>query len=249
MAWARQCIRLDLCEVGGPGRGRTRKQAGETPTRESVSPTLQIQHFLLVRVPTEVRGLPLDYASYQIETGQKKQAIETLERGRALLWSDMRDLRTSTDQLRAADPALSRRIRGRQLEPRSGDNASQKEHVSLITHFQSLPGVENFLKPLSFDDLNTAATHGPVIIINQSQWRSDIIILHKTLPPSVISTPLNFHDRANQLKGQLLRAQKEKGLDFGQSIRDISPLVISPRKSTSLANSASRRRAAESVEA
>ncbi|KAH9030076.1 hypothetical protein EDB84DRAFT_1676993 [Lactarius hengduanensis] len=40
----------------------------------------------------------------------------------------------------------------------------------------------------------------PVIIINQSQRRSDIIILHKTLPPSVISTPLNFPDPANQLK-------------------------------------------------
>ncbi|KAH9041770.1 CHAT domain-containing protein [Lactarius pseudohatsudake] len=40
----------------------------------------------------------------------------------------------------------------------------------------------------------------PVIIINQSQRRSDIIILHKTLPPSVISIPLNFPDPANQLK-------------------------------------------------
>lgn len=88
-----------------------------------------------------------------------------------------------------------------------------KERVSLITHFQSLPGLENFLKLLSFDVFNTAATHGPVVIINQSQWRSDNIILHKTLPPSVISTPPNFHDRANQLKGQFLRAQKEMGLD------------------------------------
>ncbi|KAH9026044.1 hypothetical protein EDB85DRAFT_1893574 [Lactarius pseudohatsudake] len=31
--------------------------------------------------------------------------------------------------------------------------------------------------------------------------------LHKTLPPSVISTSLNFHDPANQLKGQLLLRQ------------------------------------------
>ena len=36
---------------------------------------------------------------------------------------------------------------------------------------KTLPGVENFL---SFDALNS---FGPVIIVNQSEWRSDIIIL------------------------------------------------------------------------
>ncbi|KAH9173127.1 hypothetical protein EDB89DRAFT_808253 [Lactarius sanguifluus] len=61
--------------------------------------------------------------------------------------------------------------------------------------------------------LNSAAAHGPVVIINQSKWRSDIIILHKYSPPSVISTPSSFHDRANRLKNQLLRARKESGLD------------------------------------
>ncbi|KAI9436314.1 CHAT domain-containing protein [Lactarius indigo] len=207
------------------------------------SPTLQIQHFLLVRVPTKVRGLPLDYASYQIETGRIKQAIETLERGRALLWSEMRGLRTSTDQLRTADPALAERFAAinRDLERvtmsvaqnenmEMGDGEAgpgmdafgrlllrqrklSEERGSLITHIQSLSGLGNFLKPLPFDALNCAAIHGPVIIINQSRWRSDIIILHKDSPPSVIFTPPNFHNRANQLRDQLLRTQKEKGLD------------------------------------
>ncbi|KAH8990050.1 CHAT domain-containing protein [Lactarius hatsudake] len=205
------------------------------------SPTLQIQHFLLVRVPTEVRGLPLDYASYQIETGQIKQAIETLERGRALLWSEMRGLRTSTDQLRAADPALAERFAtiNRNLETVAMSVAQNEnteigdgeavtdvfsrlllrqrrlldDRVSLITHIRSLSGLGNFLKPLSFDALNSAATHGPVIVVNQSRWRSDIIILHKDLPPSVIFAPPDFHDRANQLKDELLHTQKEKGLD------------------------------------
>jgi hypothetical protein len=73
------------------------------------SPTLQTQHFLITQAST--RGvLPSDYASYQIEIGQLKQAIETLERGRALLWSEMRGLRTSADQLRTADPALAEKL-------------------------------------------------------------------------------------------------------------------------------------------
>ncbi|KAH8988401.1 CHAT domain-containing protein [Lactarius akahatsu] len=75
------------------------------------SPTLQTQHFRLADLPGGPEGLPSrlpsDYASYLIKMGQYKRAIETLERGRALLWSEMRGLRTSTDQIRAVNPALS----------------------------------------------------------------------------------------------------------------------------------------------
>jgi len=74
------------------------------------SPTLQTQHFRLTHALRKRGGVPSDYASYQTETGQFKQAIETLERGRPLLWSEMRGLRTSTDQLRAAGPALADKL-------------------------------------------------------------------------------------------------------------------------------------------
>jgi CHAT domain-containing protein/tetratricopeptide (TPR) repeat protein len=216
------------------------------------SPTLQTQHFRLVRMPGGLEGFPLkfplDYASYQIERGQFKQATETLERGRALLWSEMRGLRTSTDQLRAFDPVIADKFTAinRQLESvtmsvtqsesevhsddsetgtvhREGMNSIGRlvskqrtlleERITLISHIQSLPGFGKFLKPLSFDALNSAAAHGPVIIINQSEWSSDIIILHKDLSPSIISTPFDLYGRTNQLKEQLLHVRKEKGLD------------------------------------
>ena len=74
------------------------------------SPTLQIQHYRLAQAPREVGALPSDYASYQIETHQINQAIVTLERGRPLLWSEMRGHSTSTDQLHAADPVLAERF-------------------------------------------------------------------------------------------------------------------------------------------
>jgi hypothetical protein len=53
---------------------------------------------------------PLNFASYQIRMGKLEPAIETLEQGRALLWSEMHGLRTSTDQLRTADPDLAEKI-------------------------------------------------------------------------------------------------------------------------------------------
>jgi tetratricopeptide (TPR) repeat protein len=70
------------------------------------APTLQLQHATLVTSPDVPRSMPLDYASYQVDLGQLEKAIETLERGRALLWSQMRHLRASVDQLRQADPDL-----------------------------------------------------------------------------------------------------------------------------------------------
>ena len=50
--------------------------------------------------------MPLDYVSYQFDLGQLEHRIETLERGRAVLWSEMRLLRISVDQLMQADPQL-----------------------------------------------------------------------------------------------------------------------------------------------
>jgi hypothetical protein len=56
----------------------------------SFSPTIQIQHDRLVGTDEYCKGIPFDYASYQLDLGQLEAAIETLEQGRALLWSEMR---------------------------------------------------------------------------------------------------------------------------------------------------------------
>ena len=208
-------------------------------------PTLQTQHLCLAQAFLEGGSLPSDYASYQIEGGQVRQAVETLEQGRALIWSEMRGLRTSTDQLRAANPALADKFVdiNQRLESvtmsvaRSDDDdlghsktgTESGEHAIghlvltqrrlledrnlLISHIQSLPGFEHFLKLPSFHFLNSATSHGPVIIVNQSraEFPSHIILLLKESPPSIISTPSGFHDCATQLEYDLLNVRKEKG--------------------------------------
>jgi CHAT domain-containing protein len=68
-----------------------------------------------------------------------------------------------------------------------------------------------FLPP--FDTLRSAASSGPVIIINHSRWRSDILILLHDMPPSLISTPHYFYDRATALKDKLLDSRRKSGLD------------------------------------
>ncbi|KAH9057680.1 CHAT domain-containing protein [Lactarius vividus] len=71
------------------------------------APTLQLQHAALAKSDTDHHRIPLDYASYQVDLRQLEEAIVTLERGRALLWSEMRHLRTPIDPLLQAHPQIA----------------------------------------------------------------------------------------------------------------------------------------------
>ena len=204
------------------------------------APTLGKQHSRLVAVRGSLQTIPLHYASYHIETGNLEKAIETLEQGRGLLWSEMRGLRTSIDQLRLADSDLAKKFTAvnHKLEAlimapslnndvdgstglkgidQHGRSVIRKQKLlddreNLITQIQALSGFDTFLKPPSFDTLRSAASHGPVIIINHCEWQSDILILLHNSPPSLIHTLDDFYIRTNKLQDQLL-GKRKKGLE------------------------------------
>ena len=69
------------------------------------------------------------------------------------------------------------------------------------------------MTPPAFDTLRSAASSGPVIIINHSEWRSDIIILLHNASPSLILTPPDFYKRACALNDNLLDSRRKYGLD------------------------------------
>jgi hypothetical protein len=203
------------------------------------SPTLEIQHSRLVSMRHHYETLPLGQASYQVHIGQLKQAIETLERGRGLLWSEMRGLRTSLDQLRVVDLTLAEKLAdvNQDLDALTtsatsaawmtndeidGDGVTDPfgrlvmkqrnlldKRSGLIAQIQTLPGFEGFLMTPSFESLSSAAMRGPVIVINHYVSRSDIIILLHNSPPSLVPTANNFYNRAKDLKDKLWAARKE----------------------------------------
>ena len=207
------------------------------------TPTLQLQHSTLA-VNHDTHNMSLDYASYQVELRQLEQAIETLERGRALLWSEMRNLRTSIDQLLEADPDLGHKFaavnrdleeltksvppshklsmddgttdRLRAVDPFGRLLLKQrdllKERAKLISQIQALPGFDSFSTFSSFDTIRSAASSGPVIIINHSRWRSDILVLLHDMPPLLIPTPSDFYIRASALRKILLESRLKYGL-------------------------------------
>ena len=206
------------------------------------APTIGIQHFRLVAMRDEYEKLPLDYASYLVQIGQLTQAIETLERGRGLLWSEMRGLRASINQLHAVNLPLVEKFTAvnRDLEALTTSSSPVvwmedgqvdgcegmdpvgrlvvkqrklvEERDRLISQIRAQPGFDSFLVPPSFDTLHSAAAGGPVILINHSEWCSDIIILLHDSPPSLIPTSDDFYDRAKGLHDKLLAA-RNIGLD------------------------------------
>jgi CHAT domain-containing protein len=219
------------------------------------APTLQLQHATLAtHDPT--RSMPLDYASYQVGRGQLENAIETLERGRAILWSEMRQFRIPIDQLLKAAPELGDKFAAvnRDLEEltksippshelstddavadsdnlRAGDQFGGlllkqrgllKERDELISQIRALPDFDRFLTSPSFDTLRSAASSGPVIIINHSSWRSDILVVFHNTSPSLIPTPDDFYDRASALKDKLLDSRVQDGLDSSQYVETLA---------------------------
>ena len=210
------------------------------------APTLETQHFHLMTRRGIVEKLPLDIASYHVGRGQLQDAIQALEQGRALIWSEMRGLRASFDQI-AVDSHLAREftVVNEELETlttslSSGISRKDNDRVrdgegmgnfgrlvvrrhellakrkDLVLQMQALPGLEGFMKTPSSDTLRSAAVRGPVIIVNHSTWRCDILIVLHHTPPSLITTPEDFYDRAIELRNQLVQARKNNPLESWQ---------------------------------
>ena len=232
-------------EVGYPSASTAYKMAMSLMEDLVIfAPNLQLQHTTLVAKLGKAGQLPVDYASHLIHTNQLERAIETLERGRALLWSELRGFRTSVDQLSAVDPFLAQTFTtiNRNLERLTtsvlpsgetepgGTGTEDSEGADpfnrlllkqrkllegrdrFISHIKTLPGFDNFLSAPSFDNLSSASSRGPVILINHSEYRSDILVLHHS-SPSFIPTSEGFYDRTSGLKDRLLNARKKSNLD------------------------------------
>ena len=221
------------------------------------APTLQQQHATLSNTPDCSHRMSLDYASYLVDQGQLEEAIEALERGRALLWSEMRRLRTSVDQLLHAHPDIGHKFAAvtkdleeltksippshklstddsgaeniRAVDPFGRLLLKQRqllgEHNKLISHIQALPGFDTFLASPSFNKLRSAASSGPVIILNHSIWRSDILILLPNSSPSFVPTPAHFYRRASKLKNKLLASREIYGLDSNHYNRTLASIL------------------------
>ncbi|KAG8966853.1 hypothetical protein FRC03_011267 [Tulasnella sp. 419] len=164
--------------------------------------SISSRHQLLPSIPL---SLASDAAATAITTGDVKKAVEFLEQGRTLLWSQMGRYRTSLQALRNVDLELAQKFGklSEQLEASTTTQTSEMSRLSMevearkyrqisdawvdvVEKIRKLPDFCDFLLPPSFNDLRRAAEHGPVIIINISLKRCDAIVVRQNDDPLLI---------------------------------------------------------------
>ncbi|QRV77080.1 CHAT domain protein [Ceratobasidium sp. AG-Ba] len=147
-----------------------------------------------------VRDLASQAASWAISVGSYDLALEWLEQGRAVIWSQTLQLRTSFDEISHEDPGLALELQdvARQLDiacsestlhPSASDfsteSVSQTSHhhqlafrwSELLTKARLLPGFHDFMLPLKAEELKRAINNGPVVVINAHDERCDALII------------------------------------------------------------------------
>jgi tetratricopeptide (TPR) repeat protein len=153
----------------------------------------------------DVAGLASDAAAWAIEAGQPEQAVELLEVGRSVLWSQLLQTRTALTQLREQHPHLASRLDElgaaldqreygpRTFEPITGDAARPsgenpetaavarrrlaEEWDQLVGRVRSLDGFASFLAPTPFQELRRAGANGPAVLVSVSGHRCDALVV------------------------------------------------------------------------
>ncbi len=151
-------------------------------------------------------GLAADAAACAVLDGRPELAVELLEQGRSVLWNQALNLRDDLSRLAEQAPDLARRLDSiRQVldaplpsamslpEPSSGNASAadrtrqQQDAVELrrrmardwddvLAQVKLLDGFKHFLAAVPYADLAAAATQGPVVIVNASQYGCHALI-------------------------------------------------------------------------
>ncbi|KAF8510032.1 CHAT domain-containing protein [Gautieria morchelliformis] len=147
-------------------------------------------------------GLACAAAACAIESGQFERAVELLEEGRAVFWSQALQLRTPMTDLRKVAPRLEGTLRDTTLALEQGSlrdvsrdmSANSQQRVSMereavrlrrlndkwlatLEEVRQLKGFEDFLRPRRISTLLGAVVDAPVVILNASKGGCAALIL------------------------------------------------------------------------
>ena len=120
------------------------------------------------------------------------RAIELLDQGRSILWSQTSNFKQDLEDLRGVDSDLANDVdnvgkflaQGCFRDPKDLSEADAQlfrryaeKWEELVHRIRGLPGFHHFSLPLPISALRTAAAEGPVVIINSSEFRCDAVIV------------------------------------------------------------------------
>jgi len=173
----------------------------------------------------------------------KKKAVELLEQGRGVFWNQITRLRSPLGDVIASGQegdALADEFTRLSSEIRStiySEGPDQHNRLcslnvnlqSTITKIRKLPGLAKFLLPLSFSELQNAASGGPVVIVNASQYTCDALVVFFDRDP--VHIPLQItKSRVKNLLSELQSYVKstDVGRDLVRFLRVLWDEIVSP---------------------
>ncbi|KIK33017.1 hypothetical protein CY34DRAFT_813906, partial [Suillus luteus UH-Slu-Lm8-n1] len=153
-------------------------------------------------------SLPVDAASCAIRRGRLQHAVELVEQGRGQQWSLASRFKTPVEDLESANPTLahdylelskhisnaaqsSATITDRAAADRAATEYRRltRQWEAVVAEIRDLRAFSRFLLPHSYEDLQVAALHGPVIILIASQYSCGAIIVPTSGEPHHVSLP------------------------------------------------------------
>ena len=185
----------------------------------SIAASPESRHLAMKNFPV---NLPVNAASCALRHGDVPRAVELVEQGRALLWTQMARFRTPLDELCMQHPSagtllkrfrdLSDMLNQQPADPHTLTAEEDTRHYNnlldswaeVVEQIRAFDGFSRFLLPPLFSDLREASCEGPVIILIASNFSCDAIIVLHDKSPVHVSLPVTS-ERLGVLADQLRR--------------------------------------------
>ena len=202
------------------------------------------QHFPVLKSHTS--SLAADAFSACLRNQSPTKAVELLEQGRGVFWSQLSRLRSPLADVYAHGSAgkrladeftrLTSLIRNA-LDSSGPDQHDQVWRLNLelqgvVSKIRQLPGLSRFLLAPLFPDLRHAANFGPIIIVNASKCSCDAVVIFIDRDP--VHVPLSITQKGVQELSSglhnLIRLGKRSDVtkDLCIFLRELWDKVVSP---------------------
>ncbi|MEV6829459.1 CHAT domain-containing protein [Amycolatopsis sp. NPDC051102] len=170
-------------------------------------------------------GLASEACAWALRAGDPRRAVELLEQGRSITWSQLTQTRADLTAAREAAPELVDRL----AELRSALDAPQRdadtrtvldreraasarrrlaeEWDEVLERIRGIDGLRNFLAAAPYDELAAEAAAGPVALVNLSSHRCAAIVVTGG-EPIVVDLPGDAQARAVELVNGVLQTRQ-----------------------------------------
>ncbi|KAK6530150.1 hypothetical protein TWF694_003518 [Orbilia ellipsospora] len=178
---------------------------------------------------TEFSDLASTAAAAALEAGKDGgHALQLLELGRGVIAGMLMDMRGDISELQQQHPNLAKSfisVRDRLDAPFNKGSASkiseslttEQEFNRVLDKIRKQPGYQNFLLPLTVDEMKAAANPDPIVVVNRQVTRCDaIIVQHDKI--RVLKLPKYAFDPATLIKKLSLPVKSQRLLFFGHEM-------------------------------